>query len=199
MAKRVQDNRQPPVDEPAGADDAPSGHARALSQLFEHHNHTLVSFLVSRLGSEAEAREVAQEAYVRMLQIDRPGAVSFLRAYLFCTAANIAIDRIRRRVRAQRMDQVYEDEELTDSISPDREVIAREQLGIVRRALLELPVRYRRAFLMHRFEDMSTEDIGAALGLKETQIRKYLRRAVAYCRLRMDGASAAEAKDSVFP
>lgn len=174
-------------------------HLQALSELFEQHNRMLVSFLVNRLGNEAEAREVAQEAYVRMLQLHKPGAVSFLRAYLFRTAANIAVDRLRRRTRAERAEPVYESEDLFDTNGPDRELIAREQLDIVRRALLELPERYRRAFLLSRFEGMRTEDICKRLGLKTTQTRLYLRRVTAYCRLRMDGLTEAEAKPRVFP
>ena len=41
--------------------------------------------------------------------------------------------------------------------------------------------------------------VQARLGLKETQTRKYLRRVTAYCRLRLDGLTEAEAKEQVFP
>src|ERR1051326_5478723 len=88
--------------------------APELARLFQAHNRQLVSFLVQRLGNEGEAREVAQEAYVRVLQLDQPGAVSFLRAYLYRTAANIAIDRIRHRQRAERLDESYDADDLTD-------------------------------------------------------------------------------------
>lgn len=71
--------------------------AARIDQLFRQHNATLVSFLTARLRSEAEAHEVAQEAYVRMLQLEHPGVVSFQRAYLFKVAANLAIDRLRQR------------------------------------------------------------------------------------------------------
>ncbi len=190
------DPREPsslPEPRPAG------GHARALSELFEHHNRTLVMFLTGRLGNEAEAKEVAQEAYVRLLQIDKPGAVSFLRAYLFKTAANIALDRLRRRVRADRAETVYDEDELTNTLDPGREVGAHEELAIVRQALMELPARYRKAFLLARIDELPTEDIGARLGLKETQTRKYLRRVTAYCRLRLEGCTEAQAKAQVFP
>lgn len=201
MTERLRDRQvnddTPDTGAPQG-EAAPRTHARALSQLFESHNHSLVSFLVGRLGNEAEAKEVAQEAYVRMLQLDRPGAVSFLRAYLFKTAANIALDRIRRRIRSERLDQIYSEEDLTNTVDPDREVSAREELAIVRQALMELPTRYRRAFLLNRFDDMNTEEIGRELGIKETQTRKYLRRVTAYCRLRMDGMTETEAKERVF-
>jgi len=71
--------------------------AEVIEQLFRQHNGKLVSFLSARLRSEAEAAEVAQEAYVRMLELDRPGRVSFQRAYLFKIAANLAVDRLRKR------------------------------------------------------------------------------------------------------
>src|SRR3979490_2291695 len=67
-----------------------------VERLFREHNEALIRFLRGRVGSHNEALEVAQEAYVRLLSLDQPGAVSYLRAFLFKTAANIAIDRRRR-------------------------------------------------------------------------------------------------------
>jgi len=174
-------------------------HAQALSALFEQHNRTLVNFLVARLGNESEAKEVAQEAYVRLLQLHEPGAVSFLRAYLFRVAANIALDRIRRRAVSERLDHTYADEDLTTTLGPDREVQATQSLAVVRQALLELPARHRRAFLLQRFEDKNTAEIGRLLGIKERQARYYISHAVTYCRLRLDGLSEQEAKAQVFP
>src|SRR6267142_2354599 len=66
-----------------------------VNRLFREHNRSLMNFLVKRLRSAQEARDVAQEAYVRLLQLDRIGTVSYLRSYLFRTALNIATDRLR--------------------------------------------------------------------------------------------------------
>ena len=70
-----------------------SGHAQRISRLFSEHNESLIQFLATRLRSVQEAKEVAQEAYVRLLSLEDSGAVSFLRAFLFKTAANLAVDR----------------------------------------------------------------------------------------------------------
>src|ERR1700732_5026585 len=70
--------------------------AALIERLFREHNEALVRFLRGRVESHNEALEVAQEAYVRLLSLDQPGAVSYLRAFLFKTAANMAIDRRRR-------------------------------------------------------------------------------------------------------
>src|SRR5271163_4210660 len=68
------------------------GHAARVGHLFREHNDALVRFLSARLGSYQDAREVAQEAYVRLLNLDRPEASNFLKALLYKTAANLAID-----------------------------------------------------------------------------------------------------------
>src|ERR1700761_8631609 len=76
-----------------------------MERLYSEHNQALIRFLMTRVDSEQEAQDVAHEAYVRMLQLDTRGAVSYLSAYLFKTAANIAIDRIRRTQTGERIHQ----------------------------------------------------------------------------------------------
>lgn len=96
-------------------------HRDAVNQLFRQHNRALVSFLLARLRSEQEARDVAQEAYVRLLQLDRPGAISFLRGYLFRIAANLSIDRLRHRViREQVTVELFEELSDEGKVEPRR-------------------------------------------------------------------------------
>jgi RNA polymerase sigma-70 factor (ECF subfamily) len=175
-------------------------HSQALSRLFEEHNRALHSFLMIRVGNDAEAREVAQEAYVRMLQLDKPGAVSYLRAYLFKTAANIAVDRARQRITRARLEQgEAAGVESVDRLSPDRCLMAHQDLALVEQALFELPPRYRRAFVLHRVEDWSTGQIAWELGVNKRMVRNYISRAAIYCQLRLKGLPPSEAKAHVTP
>jgi len=170
-----------------------------LSKLFEEHNRALHSFLMMRTGNEQEAHEVAQEAYVRVLQLHRPGAVSFLRAYWFKTAANIAIDRARQRVVRGRLDRRDTSEDFIDRVGPDRHLLATQELELLEKALSELPPKYRKAFVMHRFEDRSTGEIARELGIQKRMVRNYISRTVIYCKLRLKGLRPAEAKAQVMP
>jgi RNA polymerase sigma-70 factor (ECF subfamily) len=181
---------EPPFD---GRADRPRGHVHALSHLFEEHNRTLQSFLVARLGNEQEAREVAQDAYVRLLQLHQPGTVSFLRAYLFKTAANLAVDRIRQRANRERLDRSGPERDFVDRLSPDRRLMAAEELAVLEQALRELSPAYRRAFILHRFEEWSTTDVARELGVQERMARIYISRAAIYCKLRLDGVPPSEA------
>ena len=170
-----------------------------LSKLFEEHNRALHSFLMMRTGNEQEAHEVAQEAYVRLLQLHRPGAVSFLRAYLFKTAANIAVDRARQRVARGRLDRRHASEDFVDRLSPDRSLMATQELELLEKALYELPPKYRQAFVMHRFEDRTTGEIARELGIQKRMVRNYISRTMIYCKLRLTGLRPAEAKAQVMP
>jgi RNA polymerase sigma-70 factor (ECF subfamily) len=160
-------------------------HAAHVRQLFEQHNRALVGFLSARLNSVQEARDVAQEAYARLLQIDQPGAVSFLRAYLFQIAANLAIDRLRqRRVREQGTPTAFFEALLTQA-SPERIVLADQQLAVLAAALEELPDKCREAFAQHYLADQSFREIAASMGIGHRMVQKYVARALAHCRLRM--------------
>jgi RNA polymerase sigma factor (sigma-70 family) len=100
-----------------------------VKQLFDEHNRTLISFLYARLRSEAEARDVAQEAYVRLLELDSLNAVSFMRSYLFRVAANIAIDRLRHRAVSEDPALARDEADFADKRDPQRIAIAAEELA----------------------------------------------------------------------
>lgn len=181
--------------EPAGDPVPADERARSVASLFRDHNRALVSFLTLRLQSVQEAKEVAQEAYVRLLQLDRPAAQSFLRAYLFRIASNLAIDRLRRRgteLRAAARGELFD--ELDDLQEPERATMASQQLALVQRCLAELPDNCRQAFLLHRIEGLTIDDIAARLSVSSRMVYLYLDRALIYCRLRTDGATAEQAR-----
>ena len=160
--------------------------SKLVRQLFEEHNRALIRFLVAKLSSEAEAQEVAQEAYVRLLRLEDASAASFLRAHLFSIAANLAVDRLRQRqVRIRNSPQdLFED--LLTRPGPDREVFAQQELETVKGALKKLPEKCRRAFLLHVFEGHSVREIAERMQLTDRMIRHYVARAMTVCRECLD-------------
>lgn len=159
-----------------------------ITRLFSEHNESLVRFLAVRLHSVQEAKEVAQEAYVRLLSLDDSGAVSFLRAFLFKTAANLAVDRLRTRSRQRQALNAGLCDELRETPTPDYEVARAEEVEIVRRLIGELPPKCRRAFLLHRIHGEDFSQIAKQMELSERMVRHYVLRAVLYCRAGLDAA-----------
>lgn len=116
---------------------APAG-AGKVDRLFRDHNDTLLRFIAAKLGSVQEARDVAQEAYVRLLRLDTGEAVSYLRAFLFKTASNLALDRLRQRARRSFMVSPCDTDIAVFELSPDRQCEGEQALQTLRAALDEL-------------------------------------------------------------
>jgi RNA polymerase sigma factor (sigma-70 family) len=176
--------------------------AVAVSELFREHNRMLVGYLRSRLGSEQEAKEVAQEAYVRVLQLHEPGAPGLLRAYLFKTAANLAVDRLRhRRVRQRSEDQAQLFEELNTTRGevddPAEQLLAREQADQLLRFLQELPIKCQQVMSLHRFEGISQRDVAVRLRISERMVRRYVTYAMVFCHLRLEGMNVDQVRQRV--
>lgn len=123
----------PIVDALPGREESPSD----VASLFREHNAALLRFAAARLGSEHEAREVAQEAYVRLLQLDRRQTIGFLRAYLFKTAANLATDRLRARRRAPSHSPVNDEDICAFDLCPERHCAGEEMIAVLNRALAD--------------------------------------------------------------
>ena len=164
-----------------------------IEQLFRDHNQLLVRFLEARLESRQEAKDLAQEAYVRLLELERPDTISFLRAYLFRIAGNLAIDRIRSRGARHHVDVLdfFVDNEQSNRV--EQEAVAVEQAARFWESLRELPRHYRQAVVMNRIQDLSTQEIAASLGKTDRTVRRYIADALTYCRLRLLGQTPAQA------
>ena len=177
--------------EPTRSQDA-GERTKLIEQLFRDHNRSLITFLVTRLHSEAEARDVAQEAYVRLLQLEHTDAIGFHRAYLFRIAANLAVDRLRQQTVRARAPTRELFAEWFQRRTPDQEALDAAEQEVLKHALGELPAKAREALTRHFLAGESVASIAAAWGLTDRMVRYHLARALAHCRARLDrdGASS---------
>jgi len=171
-------------------EDSPPGEPRARSvlveRLFREHNDALIRFLMARTHSYQEAREVAQEAYVRLLSLDEPGAVSYLRAFLFKTAANIVIDRKRRDEAHVRATEQPLFQDLTDARTPERRVAGEQTLQRLQRLIAAMPPKCQQAFVLNEFYGEDFASIARQMKISERMVRKYVVRALTACRAALD-------------
>lgn len=182
--EKTRDEANPGLEVLDGCKAAVDGHQSLIEDLFREHNKALVGFLRMRLPTEQDARDVAQEAYVKLLQLDRPEELNFLKAYLYKIAANLAIDHVRRQ---QTRDRGAKETVLFDLTTPANQEVStsgRQELEIVKKAVSELPPKCRQAFLLSR-NGWSSSRIGLHMALSDRTIRNYLRRSLEHLELRL--------------
>jgi RNA polymerase sigma factor (sigma-70 family) len=158
-----------------------SGHASLLQVIVERYDE-IRARLARSLGSRDLADEVMHETYLRLYRNDAIGVIHKPDAFIFRTALNIATDKRReagRRASLAEILAVTRPAENAQDLS--REMEARLELEVLKRALAELPPRRRAIFIAARVDGISHEEIARRLGLSRTMVQKELRRAIDHC------------------
>lgn len=202
MREWSHENRSDPApggaEEPAGPNlRAPLTHAESefARELFERHRLSLYRYLKGLLRSGEEASEILQETYLRLLRqpsFDRVRANA--RAYLFQTATNLARDLFRQRTlrgtRAQEQTSCAGALPTPDWTSwPDLALEGDQVAATIVQALQELNSQVREALLLHRFREMTHQQIGARMGLSERTVERYVKEGLTHIERRLKAVS----------
>jgi RNA polymerase sigma factor (sigma-70 family) len=170
------------------ASPAAKAHKARVEALYRQHQQDLLRMLTALVGSAQEAQDISQEAYVRLLDLDRPDGVSILKAFLWTTAKNIATDRARsRRVRSE-SDRVLAAESELSVASSERVCIGRERLATISRALQELPPKCRTAFEYYRRDNLPAAEIAQLMRIHKRGVTRYIARAIAHLQAAVDAS-----------
>ncbi len=171
-----------------------------LHQTYHAHERELIRFLARRLRCMATARDMAQDIYLKLRDVQDESAIRNGRAYLFRMAANLATDH--QRGEARRAELLAEAHDLlwgaSPASTPETECLARDELRRVEQALHALPAQTRQIFDLNRFQGLSQREIAERLGVSSTTVEKHIRRALDRLAEARNGAagSAADKTDN---
>lgn len=178
---------------PASAADSRNGRdtailTEALSTVFRLQHGPLLRFLSRRAGSREEAEDIIQDAYVRILAVDRTEDIRELERYVWRSALNIATDHGRARQRWNRIAKALSAQE--EHVTPSAEVSAnaRERWTLLIQAVSELPPRDHQAFMLRVAQSLPFEDVGRAMQVSSRMAKIYVARALVYLQRRLEGA-----------
>ncbi len=167
--------------EPPGNDDdalvrrIAQGDARAWRDLVGRHLNAVVAMAWRIVGERAEAEDVAQEAFVRLMAKApawQPGGAP-VRAWLARVAVNLAIDR-KRAQRTVALDEATETDE------PDPGGVIGRRLDLeraVRGAMNGLPKRQASAVALVHFEGFTNQEAADMLEISVDALESLLARA----------------------
>jgi RNA polymerase sigma-70 factor, ECF subfamily len=161
-----------------------------LAALVETHSTLLFRVAYSVLRSRAEAEDVVQDVFVRVLEHRRSLlAVRDLRVWLVRIAWNLAIDR-RRRIRPEQFDESFAESLAGSSVPADEVLDEAQRLKSVLYELERLPKAERHALLLFAIEELGTAEMAEVLGRSESAVRALLFRARTRLRERLERGGA---------
>lgn len=136
-----------------------------IERLYDEHAQPLYAFLLNLTRDEADTRDLLQEVFVKLARDPNLlRGVREERAFLIRLAHNAAIDLMRRRGTRDRTRENFAAEMVSPfapSANPDEEVF-RNELAV---ALAELPPEQRAVAHLKLWEDLTFEQIAAALDI----------------------------------
>lgn len=155
--------------------------------LMRRYNQRLFRVARGIVTDDAEAEDVAQEAWVRAFR----ELATFRGEARFSTwvtriACHEALARARKRRRLVAIDGDEPPEPSRETSSPEREMANRELQTMLREAVEALPDPLRAVFCLREIEGLSTEQTADALGLTAENVRVRLHRAKRSLRQRLD-------------
>lgn len=167
--------------------------ARIGLETYLKHRAALIDYAAPIVGDRHQAEDVVQEAWLRVVHA-APASKPLTQpvSYLYRVVRNLAIDLSRRRAPEVRGSDAEAILALAPEKAADPETCAidRNELEVVLAAITELPERTRTAFHMHRFQNATYAEIGAALGISQARAHNLVADAVAHCMRRvMDGTA----------
>jgi RNA polymerase sigma-70 factor (ECF subfamily) len=173
------------------ATDTPCDRA-ALAALYSELAPAVHRFLRDLLGDDALAADALQEAFVRAFRrVETVPRGTRLAAWVFGIARNVSLELRKARGRARRV-LVEEDARLACRVadvrarSPEAQLLDREAVIVVTRALARLPEERRAALLLRLDHGLSYDEIARAMGWSLSKVKVEIFRAREVLRATLD-------------
>jgi len=156
-----------------------------LPALVETYSMLLFRVAYSVLRSRAEAEDVVQDSFIRVLEHRFSlETVRDLRVWLIRIAWNLALDR-KRRKRPEQLDETFAKSLASGTMPADAAMEEAQHLQSVLREVERLPKAERYVLLLSALEELGTVEIASVLGRSESAVRALLSRARARLRQRL--------------
>ncbi len=178
------DRRTPPLDPDLECiERIKRGDSSAFNGIMDRHYKSVLNLIYRFYGcSREEAEDIAQEVFIRIYRgIQGFEGRSRFFTYLYKVTMNLCFKKraVKRRDIPQSVEEMAENTDVYDGedSSVERHLERQELSRVVKEAVLSLPEEQRAVVILHKYHDMSYEDMAAALNVSLAAVKSRLHRA----------------------
>ncbi|MCX7919026.1 MAG: RNA polymerase sigma factor [bacterium] len=162
-----------------------AGNESAFETLVIRYQKTVYFAAYRLIHNHADADDILQETFIRLYTTLQQGkTIENLIGWLYRTAVNLAIDKLRQRTRLKETTIESATSESTESIhievpdnrtlAPDEIAIGNERRTIIRRAIDSLPLQERTITILHDLEGLKIKEIAEILDCADGTVKSTL-------------------------
>jgi len=181
------------------------GDEASFELLLQRYRRPLCHFLNRMVRDAAQAEDLAQEVFLRVYRARREYEPSAkFTTWLFRIATNLALNSLRDSRHRQSEVSLDAPAESQDGSEmpfevPDgapvveEQLVERDRVEVVRRAIFALPEKQRAAVLLHKYQELDYDEIARILGCSVSALKSLLFRAYESLRVELAPLVAPEA------
>ncbi len=163
-----------------------AGNTHEFHDLIQPYERSVYSMALSMLQNEADAEDVAQEAFLKAFRnLGRFRGEAKFSTWLISITLNEARSRLRQKktAKTESLDELDEGGHVSPALLRDwreipSEVLERGEVRVMlQHAITDLPLIYREIFLLRDLEDLSVNQSAEALGISVAAAKVRLHRA----------------------
>ena len=152
-----------------------------IQTLYLHHHGWLDGWLRKKMGNHADAADLAQDTFIRVMLSGDSEQLREPRAFLTTVASGLVSNFYRRK----KLELAYEEALLhlpaDHTPSPEARAVVLETLLEIDALLDGLPLEVRQAFLYSQLDGMSQAEIAAELKVSVSTVKRHIVRAIQQC------------------
>jgi RNA polymerase sigma-70 factor (ECF subfamily) len=151
------------------------GRSEAFDLLVRRHQSSIRRLAMRYTGSELDAEDIAQEAFLRVWRAARSYKKKALfKTWLYRIVINLCLS-LRRKAKAELNPDL--DRVVIEAPSVEERLLEREKDALIAMAVRGLPERERIVLILHRFEGLSYQEVARVTGLSLSAVASLLHRA----------------------
>lgn len=157
-------------------------------RIFGQHGPGLTAFIRRRVRRAADASDLTQELYLRLLRADRTELIRNPEAYLYTVAVNLLREQaVLDRRWGHTVDAIDPpaDPALVDFRTPEEQVDLQARLSQASELIETLPAKFQAVLILQYRDGLSYEEIADQLGVSTHAVKKYVMQGLALCRNRL--------------
>jgi RNA polymerase sigma-70 factor (ECF subfamily) len=156
----------------------------AFKHLFDRYKHLVYNICYRMSGNREEAEDNTQDVFIKIFHaIGKFRNEAKLSSWIYRIAVNTCLKRARRKKLENwiSLEFLFQDAGIFQpqayEETPDQEVEILEKEEIVQQAIQRLPERQKTALILHRYENLSYQEIAEIMKISISAVESLLHRA----------------------
>lgn len=155
-----------------------ASHAAWIRQALAQYERSLVRYAMRITGNVDVARDVVQDAFVRLCKEDRAKLDGYLAAWLYTVCRNRALDVMKKEGRMEALEQERAEAQADLAPGPSARAAHEEEHALVLEAVAALPPKQQEAFRLKFEHGLSYREISRVMDMPLSTVSYTMSQAV---------------------